>query len=279
MADKEDFCTKEHLIELHNLTVDPRFAQADYRTFQNYIGETLAWRQQRVHYVCPQPQQIPELMEGLLEAHRAMERAGVPAVIEGAAIAYGFVFVHPFKDGNGRIHRFLIHNILARRGFSPPGLVLPVSAAMLKDSIDYNASLEAFSHLLMKLAEYELDQEGHMTMRNDCAPWYAYMDLTSQAEALYQFVQHTITRELVDEMNFLESYDRAKAAIQQIIDMPDQKIDLFISLCLQNNGGLSVRKRRSHFDVLTDDEITQLEHAVRASYHAPSPDTGGRDPA
>ena len=80
-------------------------------------------------------------------------------------------------------------------------------------------------------------------------------------------------------MNFLESYDRAKAAIQQIIDMPDQKIDLFISLCLQNNGGLSVRKRRSHFDVLTDDEITQLEHAVRASYHAPSPDTGGRDPA
>ena len=37
---------------------------------------------------------------------------GNPFLIE-AAIAYGFVFLHPFEDGNGRIHRFLIHNILS----------------------------------------------------------------------------------------------------------------------------------------------------------------------
>ncbi len=29
------------------------------------------------------------------------------------------------EDGNGRIHRFLIHNILARRGFTPKGVMHP----------------------------------------------------------------------------------------------------------------------------------------------------------
>jgi Fic family protein len=47
------------------------------------------------------------------------------------------------QDGNGRIHRFLIHNILARRKFTPEGLMFPVSAVMLKNPADYDASLEA----------------------------------------------------------------------------------------------------------------------------------------
>lgn len=270
LADREDFCIKERLVELQNRTVDPRFAQAEYRDFQNYIGESLAWQRERVHYACPKPEQVPELMAGLLESHRVIERAGVSPVIAAAAIAYGFVFVHPFEDGNGRIHRFLIHNILARRSFSPPSLVLPVSAAMLKDLVDYDASLEAFSKPLMRLVDYDLDDEGRMTVRNDCAASYAYIDLTAQAEALYQFVEHTITRELVEELNFLENYDRTKAAIQRIIDMPDRKIDLFISVCLQNNGRLSARKRTSHFAMLTEDEILRMEQAVRASYQTAS---------
>jgi Fic family protein len=38
-----------------------------------------------------------------------------------AATAFGFVYVHPFQDGNGRIHRCLVHHVLAERKFTPPG--------------------------------------------------------------------------------------------------------------------------------------------------------------
>lgn len=31
-----------------------------------------------------------------------------------AGIAFGFVFIHPFEGGNGRIHRYLIHHVLAK---------------------------------------------------------------------------------------------------------------------------------------------------------------------
>jgi len=75
-------------------------------------------------------------MAGLLAAHRVMQEGAGPAVIHAAAISYGFVFMHPFEDGNGRIHRFLIHNILFLCGQIPKGLMFPVSAAMLKNQGD-----------------------------------------------------------------------------------------------------------------------------------------------
>ena len=51
-------------------------------------------------------------------------------------------------------------------------------------------------------------------------------------------------------------------AIQGVVDMPDRQIDLFIRFCLQNNGELSVRKRASHFDCLSDEEVAGMEQAV-----------------
>ena len=121
----------------------------------------------------------------------------VHPVLHAAAVAYGFVFLHPFENGNGRIHRLLIHNILARRDFTPEGLMFPVSAAMLKNPGEYGASLEAFSKLLMPFVEFELDQEGRMTVLNDTVVWYRYIDMTSQAEALFGFIEKTIETELV----------------------------------------------------------------------------------
>ena len=66
----------------------------------------------------------------------------------------------------------------------------------------------------------------------------------------------------------IANYDRTKSAIQDIVDLPDRKIDLFIRFCLQNNGRLSARKRSSHFGMLTDDEVGRMEVAVQSGYVA-----------
>ncbi len=110
---------------------------------------------------------------------------------------------------------------------------------------------------------------GQMTVENDTACWYQYIDMTVQAEALYSFVNKTIEEEFVEELSFLSNYDNTKKVIQAIIDMPDRLIDLFIQLCLQNNGNLSTRKRSAHFDFLTDEELATMEQAVKAGYNRP----------
>ena len=153
LAEREDFCEKTKLIDLQNRIVDQRFSESDYRLSQNYVGETVAWQKEKIHFACPKPENLAELMEGLVAAHRRMDAGNVSAVIHAASIAYGFVFLHPFEDGNGRIHRFLIHNILARRGFTPKGIMFPISASMLKNPANYDTSLEAFSRPLMALVE------------------------------------------------------------------------------------------------------------------------------
>mgnify|MGYP006883641348 CR=1 FL=1 len=118
----------------------------------------------------------------------------------------------------------------------------------------------------MPLVDYSLDKEGSMTVHNDTARWYRYIDMTPQVEALFKFIDQTIEEELPRELAFLASYDETKKAIQEIVDMPDRLIDLFIRFCLQNNGRLSAQKRKSHFDFLSDEEIAHIEQAVLAVY-------------
>ena len=120
-----------------------------------------------------------------------------------------------------------------------------------------------------ELIDYQLDEMGQMIVENDTACWYQYVDMTAQAEALYEFVNKTIEDELVEELSFLANYDNTRRAIQDIIDMPDRLIDLFIRLCLQNNGHLSARKMSAYFDFLTDEELAAMEQAVRNGYNRP----------
>ncbi len=266
LAEKENFCEKSRLIDLQNRIVDLRFKDSDYRKSQNYVGEIVTFQREEIHFICPKPEDLADLMEGLVATHTQIEKGAVSAVVNAAVIAYGFVFLHPFEDGNGRIHRFLIHNILARRNFTPEGIMFPVSAAMLKNLTAYDTSLEVFSKPLIPLIEYSLDEEGRMTVHNDTARWYKYIDMTSQAEALFQFIEQTVNTELVEELAFLANYDKTKKAIQEIVDMPDRQIDLFIRFCLQNNGRLSERKKVSHFELLSDEEVVQMEQTIQAVY-------------
>lgn len=266
LAERDDFCQKAALIDLQNRTVDPRFCDRDYRQTQNYVGETAHWHTETVHFVAPKPEDLPELMAGLIEAHQTMGEKGLSPVIHAAMIAYAFVFFHPFEDGNGRIHRFLLHNILARRGFTPQGIMFPLSAWLLKQPLQYEASLDAFSKALMPLLNYTLDSEGQMTVLTATADFYRYPDLTAQAEALFGFIQATLEHELAPELAFFWRYDTCKEALQNILDLPDRQLDLLIRLFLQNQGRLSEAKRKRHFSDLTEAEIAALETAFQAVF-------------
>jgi Fic family protein len=80
-------------------------------------------------YVPPPPEIVSELMAELVSfTNQAPSR--IDPIIAGALSAFGFVFIHRFMDGNGRLSRFLFHYALCQSGQLAKGLLLPVSIAM-----------------------------------------------------------------------------------------------------------------------------------------------------
>lgn len=256
--------TKENLIELQNIIVDPRFKDVDYRYTQNYVGENIDYYSQKLHYISPKPEDVPELMQGLLEALNALLENKVHPIIVAAAIAFGFVFIHPFEDGNGRIHRFLIHYVLSQSGFTPDGMIFPVSAVMLKNLKAYDNILEVFSKLLLNLIKsYDLSTEGILKVNQETKNFYQYVDYTAYAEYLFACIEETLNAYFKKELEFLVNYDKARMAMQEIVDMPNNLIDLFIRFVRQNNGMLGKNKRDQYFSKLTDEEIEAMTKIVR----------------
>lgn len=262
--------TKEILIELQNVIVDPRFKDVDYRVTQNYVGENVNQYLQRIHYISPKPEDVNDLMSGLINVLNKSENSNINPVIIAAFISFGFVFIHPFEDGNGRIHRFLIHYILSRHSFTPDGIIFPVSAVMLQKMKEYDQVLESFSKpLLENITDYLLTNEGVLIVKQDTKSYYQYMDFTYFAEYLFECIEETLHNHFEKEIEFLINYDKSKIQMQSVVDMPDKMIDLFINFVTQNNGELGVNKRKKYFDMLNDDEIKQLLTILRKNMMAP----------
>ena len=297
-VDAREPLTEERLVELQNIVIDPRFHEFSWRQRQNWIGKDLGHRQQ-IDFVPARPEDLSELMNGLLtmsanlgddleeardrEKHDAQpimvldfanERLlvyvpPIDSVVAAACIAFGFVYIHPFMDGNGRIHRYLIHDTLAKAGFTPRGIVLPVSAVILANLDDYIDTLEHFSKPLNRLTDYNPDTPDSPATGND-AVYFRYPDLTRQTEFLYRALERTVEHDLQEEIDFLLGFDRACRSLNGLLDWPDHSLELFVRVVRQNNGVLSANKRRSHFDWMTEEEVSDAEELVRKAF---SPDS------
>lgn len=268
---RTDRLAKSLLVELQNAVVADAYRESNYRIDQNYIGSTNAQWRDEVHYVCPRPSDVPAMMESLLTLANSWARLSLAndAVVAAAVIAFGFVYIHPFDDGNGRIHRYLIHFMLHRLGFCPADLILPVSAAILRDRAGYDLVLETVSRPLLRHVEYHLDDLGRMTAAGNVARHYAYLDLTPHAEALYAWVEQAIEHDLIEEIDILKKLDDARRRMRVIVDMPDRKRELFIKLCHGNGFKLADSKRR-HFAELSDAQLVELQEALAAALRGDS---------
>ena len=257
-----ELLSEESLVSLQNQIVDPRFAATSFRDFQNYIGQTTWNYDEIINYVCPPPEFLSDLMKDL--SNTAIKMESVNPIIRAAAVAFGFVFIHPFEDGNGRIHRFLIHDFLSRNNFLPSGMIIPVSAHMVNNMKLYDDALEAYSKPLMNIIKYTKNEEQKLLVLNasEVEGYYRYPDLTTQTEYLCKVIEISVYHDLPNELNFLQNYEEAKELMKQRIDMPDKLIDLFIRFTHQNNG-IFPKRRRNTFHMLKDDEIEALQSIVQ----------------
>lgn len=242
---------------------DRRFVRLGLRTEGGFVGEHDRETGAPIpDHVSARPDDLQDLMSGLL-AFDEGPAAELDPVLAAAVLAFGFVYIHPYEDGNGRLHRYLIHHVLARRGFNPPELVFPVSAAILKQIGDYRRVLESYSQRMLPLVVWETTAGNNVHVLNETVDLYRYFDATPHAEFLFSCVESTILRDLPEETDFLRRHDAAKQGIMSRVEMPDRMAENLIMFIRQNNGRLSDRRRKgAPYDKMTEDEVSDVEDIV-----------------
>ena len=250
----------EELLRLQRIVIgDDRLTNLGLRTEDGFIGEhDRSSGMPLPDHIDAKPGDLPSLMQGLIDFDRGAARELDP-VIAATVLAFGFVYIHPLEDGNGRLHRYLIHHVLSQRGLHPPGVIFPVSSAILERILDYKAVLETYSSRLLPLIQWEATPKGNVHVLNETADFYRYPDLTPQAEFLYEAVAKTVREDLPKETEFLARYDRFRAAVQDMIDMPEVTTNLLFRFLDHNSGRLSKRARDKEFAKLTSQEVALIE--------------------
>ena len=245
---------------------DTRFVPLGLRTEGGFVGMHDRTNNDPIpDHISARPEDLKSLVEGVIAYVPHAVDGGVDPVVVAAAAAFGFVYIHPFSDGNGRLHRWLIHHVLATSGYNPPGVVFPVSAAILRNIDGYREVLESRSRTLLEHIDWRAAPNGNIEVLNDTGDYYRYFDATAHAEFLYRCVEQTIQHDLPDEVAYLQAYDRFARGVQEIADMPAEKIELLHRFLSQENGRLSKRAREKEFAALTEQEADKIEALYQAA--------------
>jgi hypothetical protein len=259
--------TLEEIVRLHAVLIeDTRFTRAGLRPEGVFLGDRDQQGEPLPEFIGARPQDLRSLVEGMVAANERMRDGGLDSVLQAAATAFGFVYIHPFEDGNGRLHRCLIHHVLAEREFTPPGMVFPVSPVMLDRIEDYRDTLRAHSGPLMTFIDWRPTAKRNVEVLDDTGDLYRYFDCTQNAEFLYGCVERAIDRDLPREIDYLSRHDAALERVRDTVEMPDRLAEDLIAFVRQNGGWLSRWRREGEFAKLTDHEVTTLETVVREAF-------------
>lgn len=257
----------DEIMRLHSVLIeDTRFMRTGLRPDGVFLGERDHNGDPLPEFIGARPMDLPELIQGLLDANERMGDTGLDPVLQAAATAFGFVYVHPLQDGNGRLHRCLIHHVLAERKFTPPAMIFPVSSVMLDRIDDYRTTLQAHSASLMTFIDWRPTPDRNVEVLNDTADLYRYFDCTQAAEFLYSCVERTVDLDLPREIDYLRRHDEALRRIMDTVEMTDRLAENLLMFIRQNGGTLSKRRRENEFRALDDKEIQQLEEIVREAF-------------
>lgn len=252
---------------LQKLVIDDRWVKLGLRREGGWIGvRDRVTREPVPEHINARPEDVKALLEGIIAFGERALAGKMDPVIAAAIMGFGFVYVHPFADGNGRLHRWLIHHVLAVARFNPKDVVFPISSKMFQGQEAYREVLESYSNELMQNIEWRATPSGNVDVLNDTADFYRYFDATAHAEYLYDCLEQTVVKDLPDEIAFLVSYDRFIGGVQRFLDMTEDQADLLRKFLEQNKGRFSKRARTKEFAALTDHEADEIERLFAEAF-------------
>ncbi|MDO5624085.1 MAG: Fic family protein [Pseudomonadota bacterium] len=285
----DDPMAAEQLLTLQQAVLGETALRVGIRQSPVFVGER-SFVSEIVHYIAPSE----ELVVAMLDALRGFEvrTRGANPVARAAAVSFAFVYLHPLADGNGRIHRFLVNHLLAADRVVPANLIVPVSATIAgsaKGRADYDQALESFSRPFMqvyadayrfgpkRLCPDGVETNVEFLRAEDARHAWRYLDLSGQARYLSDVLRQTVEQEMAQEALALRRYGEARAAIKELVEMPDPDADRIIRSLTEGGWKVSSKLRKSLPQIFAENGVFYTRHAqiiaaVRAVFEGEGPE-------
>lgn len=244
-----------------------------------------------VDYIGPPWERTGEFLEGL---RRTMVKTqGASPVLRASIASFGFVYIHPMSDGNGRISRFLVNDVLRRDGAVPEPFILPISATITDKTqhrAGYDRALETLSRpLMLKYQEsYRFGTEYtcedgvksnfYFEAYEDALPAWRYPDFTHQSEYIGNVIRLTIEVEMSNEASYLHDLERARDRVKDYLEGPNSDIDQIIRSVRTNEWKMS-NKLVKAFPPLANPALANAVVAAVRSVFEPASVENSEDPA
>jgi len=254
--------SEDHLVELQNAAVSgPHVKAVQFRREQNWLRGP-ARGAAGVTYVPPPPDLVPEMMDEWMAFANAAPTL-IDPIVAAAIASFGFVFIHPFMDGNGRLSRFLFHQALCRSGRLSKGALLPVSVAMKRHEDDYLAVLQRYSRPVREFWGVRWIDEGQydLQFRGD-ESLYRYWDATACVEFGYRMAEQALEVELRQETEFLARYDAVVRTVGERFDLRGSDLATLVLSALDNGGKVSNHRRKQFQNRVPDEVFDAVQEAA-----------------
>lgn len=118
-AENNKTITEDLILKVHNLVSGKHLTYKNsYRKDQNVVADSLTGT---IVYMPPEAKDVENLIKQMIKEFNSKDSKDIPIPIKAGILAYEFVTIHPFWDGNGRCSRLLATYILKAYNYDLKG--------------------------------------------------------------------------------------------------------------------------------------------------------------
>ena len=204
-AENNNTITEELILKTHNLVSGKHLTYKNsFRDDQNVVKDSETGT---IVYMPPEAKDVKNLINQMIKEFNGKNTNDIPIPIKAGIVAYEFVTIHPFWDGNGRLSRLLATYILKAYGYDLKGFYV-VEEFYDKNINDYYNSLQMGLHHNFYFGRKDAD----------ITQWLEYFigTMANTFEAVGERVKE-IYKNSKEEMNIIDTLDKRERWVANYI--------------------------------------------------------------
>ena len=225
LAENNNTLSVDLILKVHNLISGKNLSfKNKFREGQNIVEDSLSGI---IVYMPPEAKDVSDLIKQMIDEFNSIDNNDIPIPIKAGILAYQFVTIHPFWDGNGRCARLLATYVLKSYNYDLKGFYV------MEEFYDKNID-EYYNSLQMGL------HHNFYFGRNnaDITEWLEYF--ISVMANTFQMVRDTVK----------EIYENNKDGIN-VFDTLDKR-ERWVANFIINNGKIKAKHIANNFKINLD---------------------------